>query len=151
MRKYHTSRWVYWYGYAVALFLRGIAWWSWIRSAYELASICSVTFVLLIACLEVAIRAHRVRLTSTDVVLIDGLLSQRTLRIHYANISDVAVEQSFLQRFLGFGDVHVNTSGTEGVEMVLRSISKPWDIEKHVSEHLHKHKVVHGARVNRGR
>jgi len=56
-------------------------------------------------------------------------LEQRVGRIRYEDVRSVDTYQSVLGRMLDFGDVYVATAGTEGVEIEIRGVAHPHEIQ----------------------
>lgn len=56
-------------------------------------------------------------------------LQQRITRIRYEDIRSVETEQSLIERALNVGTVLVGTSGTSGVEIAMKGIAAPKEVQ----------------------
>ena len=56
-------------------------------------------------------------------------LEQRVGRIRYEDVRSVDTYQSVLGRMLDFGDVYIGTAGTDGVEIEIRGIAHPNELQ----------------------
>lgn len=63
------------------------------------------------------------------------ITSQRTF-VEYENIQDLEVTQSFLERLLGTGSIHVNTAGSAHKEIVFRSVQRFAEIEAVIRDRM---------------
>lgn len=140
MIKLHTSRWAYWYGYLLIALLLAVFVWSVVVSHFVFSVISIVVALLSLLVFELSCYFSRFELDEDEIVKSDGLLSVKTTRIHFSNISDFAVEQSFIQRFLNIGNLHINTSGTERIEMHAKSLPHLDKVQDFVSKRLHIHR-----------
>lgn len=61
-----------------------------------------------------------------------GIFSRRTVRIEYAHIRSVDVEQSVLDRILKIGRVDMSTANTAGLEVKFIGVSSPMEIQEEV-------------------
>jgi len=134
--KFHKSRWHYWYAYVVLVVLVVLAiWFS--DKAYDMASyISGGSALFLFLLLEFLIRAERVVIDGEHLELRSGILSKESTRLSCKSISNVSVQQSFLQRLLRYGSVEISTSSSD---YVLDCFEEPNKIQKALSEHL-RHK-----------
>jgi uncharacterized membrane protein YdbT with pleckstrin-like domain len=72
--------------------------------------------------------------TESRVTLRKGLLSKYTSDVLIADIRNVQVGQSFLQRILGVGSVAVSTSGQGDMEIEVRGVPAPERIKAIINE-----------------
>lgn len=76
-------------------------------------------------------RANSYAFTSQRVLIHRGWLSTRTVSINHDKITDVSVEEPFLERILaGTGHLTIRTAGTGFNEITLRHIAKPYEAKK---------------------
>jgi putative membrane protein len=57
-----------------------------------------------------------------EVVYIIGVLSVRRKHIPYAKITDVSMQQSFIERIFGLGTLEIDTAGGPGTEIMMPSM-----------------------------
>ncbi|HIH11736.1 TPA: PH domain-containing protein [Candidatus Woesearchaeota archaeon] len=69
---------------------------------------------------------HRSTITSSKIVIVDGLLKVRKRHVFITSINDVDTKQTRLQRLLGFGNIHVRTASGENLE--LKDINNPEEV-----------------------
>ena len=76
-------------------------------------------------------------LTVTDrrVILKKGLLSKSTNEVWHKDITNVQVNQSFLQRMTNVGSLGVSTSAQEGIEIQVVGIPHPDAVRQIINEH----------------
>lgn len=73
-------------------------------------------------------------LTNKKVIAKYGLIRRNTIEINLSKIESVYVNQGFIGRFLGYGNVTIKGSG--GSANPIKYISKPMDFRKAVNEAL---------------
>lgn len=72
-------------------------------------------------------------LSDKRILVHRGWLSTRLTSVDYDKITDVIVNEPFINRlFLDIGDLFVNTAGGTGYEIVFRNIEKPYEIKKKI-------------------
>jgi uncharacterized membrane protein YdbT with pleckstrin-like domain len=76
-------------------------------------------------------------LTVTDrrVILRKGLLSKSTNEVWHKDISNVQVNQSFLQRMTNVGNIGISTAAQEGIEIQVAGIPDPDGVRQIIDEH----------------
>lgn len=79
--------------------------------------------------LELVRRADRLALYRDGLAREYRLFSTRRVFAEYESIQDIEVTQSFAERALGIGSLHVNTSGSHGQEIVFRGMKRPHELE----------------------
>jgi uncharacterized membrane protein YdbT with pleckstrin-like domain len=79
--------------------------------------------------------ANAYALTDQRVIIHRGWLNTKAICIDYQKITDITVFSPFLENILtGSGDIHIDTAGTPGQEIVLRHIPRPYEIRKKLEE-----------------
>ncbi len=68
--------------------------------------------------------------TNQRVLIKKGWLSTKTVSIHYDRITDISVTQNLLDRILKIGSISISTAGSEGYEVNLNHVSKPYLLKK---------------------
>jgi uncharacterized membrane protein YdbT with pleckstrin-like domain len=135
---FHFSRWKFWYGYLfVILSVLGAVWFY-----YKGGSVPALILVgfglFLLVLLEFFIRAERLVIEDSTVILYKGIFSRNVMRISYNTISNVSVNQTFLERIFGVGDIFIDTPGGPSAEIVLKKFHSPVKIEKMIDERINK-------------
>jgi len=127
-------------GYLLVILLAIASIWAYDSGIDALGWIAAIVALLFLVTFEVLIRMNNFAIEDREVSYVEGILSKKIVRVHYANVSDVTVEQSFLQRVLGFGDVHISTPGTDVKEIFLHGFSWPGKIGKLITDKVHEHR-----------
>jgi uncharacterized membrane protein YdbT with pleckstrin-like domain len=81
-------------------------------------------------------RSTRYVVTTNEVYRKTGLLSRRVTSLRLDRIQNTSFEQSFLERLLSFGDVHVDTAGSGGTEITFESVANPQEVSGLLTEQL---------------
>lgn len=68
--------------------------------------------------------------TNQRILIKKGWISTKTVSIHYNRITDISVTQNILDRILKIGTMAISTAGSEGYEVTLRHVSKPYLLKK---------------------
>ncbi|MCU4800949.1 PH domain-containing protein [Halobacteria archaeon HArc-gm2] len=82
-------------------------------------------------------------ITSKGVYKKTGILSRSVTEIEYEKIQNTAFSAGPVARYFGYGDVDISTAGGSGVEMKLRAVEDPQDVQKRLSRLV---KRAQGAR-----
>ncbi|MFC6755996.1 MULTISPECIES: PH domain-containing protein [Haloarcula] len=87
---------------------------------------------------------------NTDYVITDksvykktGILSRSVSEVEYEKVQNTSFSAGVIGRSLGFGNVEISTAGGAGVEMRLRGVSDPQEVQKRLSRRV---KEVQGGR-----
>lgn len=81
-------------------------------------------------------RSTRYVVTTNEVYRKTGLLSRQVTSLRLDRIQNTSFEQSFLERLLSFGDVHVDTAGSGGTEITFESVENPQEVSGLLTEQL---------------
>ena len=68
-------------------------------------------------------------ITSRQVILETGILNRESREIFISDIRTVDVEQSFIQRMLGYGSIKFASAGTDRYELSVEGIKNPYYIK----------------------
>ena len=80
-------------------------------------------------------KANKYAFTDKRVLIHRGWLSTKLISIDYAKITDIEIQEPFLDKLLyKTGSLSVNTAGTTLREMVLKHIESPYEIKKKLDE-----------------
>ena len=75
-------------------------------------------------------------LTDRRVLVHTGWLSTNTISIEYKNITDVTVDEPFLERLITkTGNLSINTAGSGIKEVSLRHITTPYEVRKRIDKY----------------
>jgi membrane protein YdbS with pleckstrin-like domain len=87
---------------------------------------------------------------NTDYVITDksvykktGIFSRSVSEVEYEKVQNTSFSVGVVGRYLGYGNVGISTAGGSGVEMSLRGVSDPKDVQKRLSRRV---KEVQGGR-----
>lgn len=76
--------------------------------------------------------------TNRRVLIHRGWLSTSSMSIDYDKITDIRVEQSFVDKLISkTGTLSINTAGSIGVEVVLKNITDPYEVKKRLDSIRH--------------
>ena len=64
-----------------------------------------------------------------------NLMSRKMTSINYSNIRDIHLRQSFTQRIFNIGDIYIDTSGSNKMEMIVKGISNPREFKRKIGLH----------------
>ena len=95
--------------------------------------------VLGVVWLVAALIGHRATayvITSREVYKKTGLLSRTVTTLRLDRVQNTSFDQSLLQRLFSYGDVRVDTAGTDTTELVLRGVPNPQKVAGLLSEQL---------------
>ena len=148
---YHISRMTFFSRYisVLALLVIGLVIYQ-ISLSYTVLLPFVVLAIAGLLVFEIKTRNHKIIIGSENIVVISGVFSKNATKINYANISDIRIRQtamqrifnygnieigvpgaSFQQNFSGKGDVMVNASDIHpGV--VIKNFQKIGEIERHI-------------------
>lgn len=75
--------------------------------------------------------ANAYAFTDKRVLVHKGWLSTNTISIEYKNITDVTVDEPFLERVITkTGNLSINTAGSGTKEVLLKHITAPYEVRK---------------------
>ncbi|MDS0281288.1 PH domain-containing protein [Haloarcula onubensis] len=87
---------------------------------------------------------------NTDYVITDksvykktGIFSRSVSEVEYEKVQNTSFSVGVVGRYFGYGNVDISTAGGSGVEMSLRGVTEPQDVQKRLSRRV---KEVQGGR-----
>ncbi|MFC7190232.1 PH domain-containing protein [Halocatena marina] len=83
-------------------------------------------------------RKVRYLITSTELYKKTGVFSKSVINLRLDRIQNTSFDQTFYQRLLGYGTVHIETAGTDGTDLVLESVNNPEHVMGRITECLEK-------------
>jgi uncharacterized membrane protein YdbT with pleckstrin-like domain len=79
--------------------------------------------------------ANAYAFTDRRVLVHRGWLSTKMITTEYQKITDVTIEERFLDRILfKTGSIGIDTAGRKGEEIVLKHIERPYELKKKLDE-----------------
>lgn len=91
---------------------------------------------LLVLGAYVRTRTRAYVLTTEEAYAKRGLLSRTVRNVRLDRVQNTGFSQSFVQRLVGVGSVHLDTAGTGGTEFVLSAVPDPQYVNGLVTEQL---------------
>jgi hypothetical protein len=67
-------------------------------------------------------------ITSERTVHREGLLSKKTTEVLHDDVRNLQLDQTFVERLLGVGDIAISSSGQDDLEIVARAMPRPDEI-----------------------
>ena len=136
---FHTSRLRYFLIYLIVIILLVLSFIIYKEGSFKMPSIIISLILIIIA--EILTRATDLIIEENHITNEVGVLSKKTIRVHYFDISDVTIDQSFIQRILGIGDIHINSSGGSGQkEIIIKKIQDVNLVHDIITKRMHRHK-----------
>jgi membrane protein YdbS with pleckstrin-like domain len=106
---------------------RTVAWWIYLTTVV----------VFLLPPLLMRVRARlttRYTITQDSVMATRGFLSRRSAEVRIADIRAINVDQTFLDRLTGIGDVSFSSSASTDAEVIFRDVPGPFIIRTFVKD-----------------
>jgi uncharacterized membrane protein YdbT with pleckstrin-like domain len=75
-------------------------------------------------------------LTTKSVYKKTGVMSRSVAEIEHKKIQNTSFAIDAVGRFLGYGNVEISTAGGSGVEMRLRAVTDPQDVQQRLSKRV---------------
>lgn len=106
---------------------------QWILSSWL---ILAVIFVMLVVPLIIFYNIFYLKIsneflfTNQRIIVKRGWIETSIKTIYYSQITDISVNQSFLERIIGSGTISISTAGSDGYEVVLYHIKNPYKMKK---------------------
>lgn len=96
----------------------------------------SVLGVLLAAMEEIRRRFTWYVLTTEEVYLKTGIISQYPRSSRYDDVKDTYISQSVLERIFGFADVYLATPGTDGQEFKMANVPNAQEFKNQIANQI---------------
>jgi uncharacterized membrane protein YdbT with pleckstrin-like domain len=97
-----------------------------------LSTLILLVFALLALLAEVSTylrwRFTRYLITTQELYYRTGIISESVVQIRLENIQNTRYSRSILERLFGYGDISIETSGTDGTELVMWNIPNPQQV-----------------------
>ncbi len=105
-------------------------------------SIYIVMFIIsIVVATELSRLIHRVKITSSKILIIDGLIKQSKKHVFMSYITDVDAKQSYIGRILRFGNIHLKSASGEGT-LEIRDVNNPERVMENIENLVEKHRKV---------
>lgn len=91
-----------------------------------------VISIILLIRVEYKIFFKSYALTTERILISEGIFTENFRSTSYSKITDIDLKQSFFDKLLNTGDIHIATAGTEGADLQFSHISKPVFIKKNI-------------------
>jgi len=75
-------------------------------------------------------------ITSKSVYKKTGIFSRSVSEVEYEKVQNTSFSVGVVGRYFGYGNVDISTAGGSGVEMSLRGVSSPQDVQKRLSRRV---------------
>lgn len=75
-------------------------------------------------------KAKHYAFTNKRIILVDFFIGITTISIDYDKITDIEIEQSFVEQIGGWGTIILNTAGTNSPQFILPFIDNPAVLKK---------------------
>jgi len=137
---YRLSRWRFGPGYIVTFLLLGLYIWLYDTGNDAWSYVFLICATALFIVLEIIIRSSVLTLERDYVRLRKGIFNIRVVRAHYEDITDIGIDQNIFQRIMNYGEIGINTSGTESVELVMRGVMRPFKVEHLIRNQMERHR-----------
>ena len=80
-------------------------------------------------------RSHNYYLTNKRIIYEYTWLSRKMTSINYNNIRDVHLTQGLFQRLFNIGNIYIDTSGSNKMEMIVKGIKDPREFKRKIGLH----------------
>ena len=67
--------------------------------------------------------------TDKRIIVKRGWIETKVKTIYYDRITDISVNQSFLDRIIKTGTLSISTAGSDGYEAIISHIRKPYEVK----------------------
>ena len=95
----------------------------------------AVVGLLLLAVWWIQVLNITLTLTTRRTILRRGIVSKDTSEVRHDDVRNLQIQQSFLERLLGVGDVAISSAGQDDLEIHVKGVPRPEQILELVREH----------------
>ena len=67
-------------------------------------------------------------ITTQELCYRSSIISESVIQIRLANIQNTEYSRSILERILGYGDISMQTSGTDTTELLIENVPNPREV-----------------------
>jgi len=79
-------------------------------------------------------RGRRFAFTTKGIIVVDSFLNKTVVHINYSKITDVTIDQSWIDIAGGWGTIIINTAGSSTPEAFLTYVDKPQQLKNKLDE-----------------
>jgi membrane protein YdbS with pleckstrin-like domain len=97
--------------------------------------------IIIIVATELSRLLHRVKITQSKILIINGLIKQSKKHVFMSYITDVDTKQSYLQRILNFGNIHLKSASGEGT-LEIKDVDDPGTVMENIDNLIGNHRKV---------
>ena len=83
---------------------------------------------------EIIRRSHTYTLSDKGLDYKYKLFSKKEVFISYSKIQNTHLKQGLLQRMFNIGDLYIDTSGSNKIELIMKGIKNPSEIKRILSQ-----------------
>ena len=69
-------------------------------------------------------------ITTQELYYRSGIITKSVIQVRLANIQNTRYSRSILERIFGYGDISIQTSGTDSTELLIENVPNPQDINR---------------------
>jgi len=117
---YHPSRLRYILLYLLIIIIASFSFFIY-KNEYSLYIGLSLIFILLLI-IEIKVHSNHLIIKDYELTNQSGILSKKRIVINYSNITDFTIDQSFIQRIFGIGNIHIY-AGRDIRETIIKNFS----------------------------
>jgi uncharacterized membrane protein YdbT with pleckstrin-like domain len=99
-----------------------------------LAYMILVASLILLIKTEYKIWSKAYAITDARVMMSEGIFTERFKSCVYSNITNLGLKQSFFDKIMNTGTISIDTAGSDSTELILRRISRPFEVKKKISD-----------------
>ncbi len=100
-----------------------------------LLAIPGITYIWIIEGIR---RGNKYYITNKRVIHQFKFISRKTSSTIYNKLQDIHFTQGIIERIFGIGKIHLNTAGTNVVEIVFKGIKNPVGVKRIIEHHMMK-------------
>jgi uncharacterized membrane protein YdbT with pleckstrin-like domain len=93
-----------------------------------------VISIILLIKVEYKIWSKVYALTNHRIIISEGIFTEKITSVAYNKITDLSLEQTFLNKIFNIGKINIDTAGGDQIEEILENISSPILVKKKISD-----------------
>lgn len=101
---------------------------GWLALAVVVCSLLVIAYWYLISA------ATRLTVTDNRTIFRQGIIQRATSEVQHDDVRNIQIEQKFLQRLVGVGDIGISSSGQDDLEIVAEALPDPGGIVRLIRE-----------------
>jgi uncharacterized membrane protein YdbT with pleckstrin-like domain len=104
------------------------------NQAYIMAGVLSFMGIFAISSVYVRHRYTNYIVRAGGVVVASGMLTRKRVETQYEKVTDVTTYQNILGRILGYGDITINTAGSNQAPVVFHGLNQPDHVKRIIDD-----------------